>query len=240
MSIPIPVSFWNFDESSGNASDAAGPNNLMNRNSATFVSGVINNCCYLVHSSSQFFSISEASQSGFNVSTGALSFFCWVRVASRTQNNVLLSKWNNGGARQYEFAIVGGNTLEADFTQDGTDGTGFYQHVSWTPTLNTWYHVGFVYDITAKTLKYYVNGSQQGSTQTTGNTSIWTGDTHGNFGIGSRENDTGQSLDGNLDMVGFWHAALSPADITALYNAGLGLQYPFAKPSSCFFLAVAR
>jgi hypothetical protein len=34
-------------------------------------------------------------------------------------------------------------------------------------------------------------------------------------------------LDGQMDEVGIWRRALTPAEITALYNSGTGLSYPF-------------
>jgi RHS repeat-associated protein len=52
---------------------------------------------------------------------------------------------------------------------------------------------------------------------------------HGNlaFAIGGRS-DGVATFNGRIDEVGFWKRVLSPAEISALYNAGVGCQYPFS------------
>jgi hypothetical protein len=45
------------------------------------------------------------------------------------------------------------------------------------------------------------------------------------FGIGARPTDP-QSLNGQVDELGFWKRVLTPAERTALYNGGAGKPYP--------------
>ena len=136
-----------------------------------------------------------------------------------------MSKWTNAGnQRQYEFSAPSGNTLEFDFTATGADTPGDYTNVSWTPSLATCYFLTMVYSSSAKTVKYYVNGTQQGTTQSVSDNNILSGTSA--FGVGARPGAT-QPVNGLMNMWMIWNSALSTANITSLYNAGTGQPYPF-------------
>jgi len=59
--------------------------------------------------------------------------------------------------------------------------------VAFTASTNTWYHIAVTF--ASNQVKFYVNGSQQGITQTSGNTS--TADTANAFTIGAQSGDEG-------------------------------------------------
>ena len=42
---------------------------------------------------------------------------------------------------------------------------------------------------------------------------------------------TDRYLNGNMHDIGIWNRALSPQEISQLYNEGRGLSYPFIKPN---------
>lgn len=237
MAIPTPVSFYNADESSGNASDAVGSNTLTNNGSATFVTGLIGNAMNLSRASSQSFSIADGSQTGLDI-TGDLTMAAWINLASDPFTNesypIISKGFEANVARAYIFSVQdlsGTNYLYFQSAATGAGGAGLF--VTWSPSTSTWYHVACVYNSSAGEVSFFVNGSQQGATQT-GAQALFSGS--GTFYIGYG----GEYFDGKIDMAGIWNSQLTSAQLTELYNAGVGAQYPFpsasATPSSTLLL----
>jgi hypothetical protein len=89
---------------------------------------------------------------------------------------------------------------------------------------NGWHYICSTYNETSTTAHLYIDGSQQDSDAATLNsdfTPIW------DFFIGAR-NDGGNdanNFDGTIDEVGIWNRALSPAEVTLLWNGGNGNPY---------------
>lgn len=217
------VSYWKFDESSGNAADPRGSNTLTNNNTATFASGKINNGADLELASTQYFSIADASQTGLDFSD-AVSFAGWVKFESipADTNPFIMKRAAAGNNRSYSFYLAGAsNTLNWDSFTDGTT-TGCSVSVSWTPSTATWYHVAVTKSGT--TIKFYVNGAQQGTTQTGANGTIYNGAAA--FEVGGFV-DAPTYLDGFIDEWGAWSRQLTGTEISELYNAGTGTSYPF-------------
>ena len=103
---------------------------------------------------------------------------------------------------------------------------GFQEIFTYTPptVLNVWHHVVVVR--TSGTANFYVNGISRG-------TANWNYDfTDGLWYIGRAQDVEGYFLNGTLDEVGVWNRALSGAEVTALYNSGAGIAYPFASQPS--------
>ena len=226
--IPTPVSCWNFDESSGNANDAVGSNTLTNNGTATFVAGKINNATSLSSASSQYFSITNASQTGLGF-TGDMTLAGWVNFSAFTTNNILISKWNNtGNQKSYEANADGTNF---SFNKPPNGNTDDFVNIPWTPSLNTWYFVMWTFNSSSKNGILYVNGSQQGTTQTFSSGTVFNGTA--TFAVGARQGAT-QPVNGKMDDWCMWGSTLSAANDTTLYNGGIGLQYPFASAAAPF------
>jgi len=69
----------------------------------------------------------------------------------------------------------------------------------------------------------YLNG-------TSAATAAWTNDlTEPTLSLGSIYGILSEPLDGQVDEVGVWNRALSPEDVTKLYNGGSGNTYPFGQ-----------
>lgn len=231
MAIPTPVSFWNFDESSGNPADAVGSNTLTNNNSATFTTGLIGNAADLERGSSQSFSITDASQTGLDI-TGDLSLSSWIKFESSLAANgtmTWIDKFLTTNQRAYTIGIetFGGNFIDFSISSDGTGANTTTAQWSWSPSTATWYHVVVSYDASAGSATLYINGSQFGSTITGLKTSIFNGTSPFTLGY-----DGFQYFDGLLDMVGVWNVALTSSEVTELYNSGAGVQYPFASATN--------
>lgn len=223
------VSYWKLDESSGNASDSVGSNTLTNNNTATYGAGKINNGVDLEAGSSQYLSIADASQTGLDF-TGDFSLAGWLKFESTptSGNNYAIFAKRDSMARSYMTIIdnVGGVLKLALYTGDGGGTNEESVTVDWTPSTATWYYYVVTFTSSDKSTRFYIDGSQQGTTQTLtrspGNGSapyavgsFKSGGTHGFF------------FDGMIDEHGAWSRVLTSTEVTELYNAGAGLQYPF-------------
>lgn len=82
-----------------------------------------------------------------------------------------------------------------------------------------WHHVAVVYD--GSNLTFYNDGAFDHSSAAAAPTSVSMNRSIGNI-VG-----TSNPFGGVLDEFGIWGRALDAAEITALYNGGMGLQYPF-------------
>lgn len=92
----------------------------------------------------------------------------------------------------------------------------------YTQAATTWYFVCVQYVSSTKTLSISINNGTPGTVVTTNQltddgTQFSVGDSVAGFG----------ALSGRVDELGLWKRALTPTQITALYNAGAGTTYPF-------------
>lgn len=238
MAIPTPVSFWNFDESSGNAIDALGLNNLTNNNTVTYVAGLIGNAANFVRSSSQYFQISDAAQTGLDI-TGNLSMSMWINLA-----NALSTYANETFMAKYDYTIPQQSYSLDAFQDSGVDKFRFITSSNGsnndqmtistgiTLSTSTWYHIAVVFTAASATTELYLNGVSKG-TATGSFTSIF--NSTAPFQISAFSNQT-EYINGKMDMAGIWNTTLTSADITELYNGGAGLQYPFYSAQNSNFL----
>jgi hypothetical protein len=220
------VSYWKFDESSGNASDSNGSNTLTNTNTATFGAGKINNGTSLARVSSQYFTIADASQSGLDI-TGDMTIQAWVKPATLTAATYypILTKF---AASNVSYLLrFYGDTLRMTTSSDGTAETG--NIIASSISTGSFIHIVMVYTASSGSVTAYINGSAQ--TPVTGfSTSIYNGT--GALGVGALGAGADTNFfDGMVDEVGIWNRALTAAEVTQLYNGGAGLAYPLSSGS---------
>jgi RHS repeat-associated protein len=225
--ITAPSHHWKLDESSGTAADAVGGMSLTNNNSTAFAPGKINNGADHETSNSNFFNTST------NIHGSTLTAFTaslWVKLESQPGTNgtmYLFSSVDTPGKLSVSYLDDAGTKKLRFFITDSTDGTAnlFYNT---TLSTGTWYHI--VAQWTGTALKLYLNGADTGGS--TSVSSIYAGQTDGTF-IGSAwPSPGGQYFDGVVDEVSFWPSALTPTDISNLYNGGSGRAYPFDASTS--------
>lgn len=191
--------------------DALGTYNGTLTNGATYATGKIN----------QGFSfdgvndyVLTSPNMALNTSTQH-TYACWVRPSAVYSTKFFMSL--SDGIRNSSLGHI--NNGQLAFFRGSVEAqvlSGF------SMVINTWYHVCVVYKgngISGNVL-FYVNGSLV-STQTLGIT-------HTNnkpLTIGS---STVPSLffDGILDECALWNRQLTASEVTELYNAGAGKQYP--------------
>jgi hypothetical protein len=96
--------------------------------------------------------------------------------------------------------------------------------VAWTPTAGQWYHLAVSRNSTGSEIKFYVNGSQQGTTQSRTGTIVYVqngGTTTFTIGSALYNNSVQQVLDGKIDQVRIFNRALdetNDGEVTTLYN----------------------
>lgn len=215
--------YWKFDEASGNAADSTANNNdLTNNNTATFGAAVINNGCDLELSSNQWFDIADASQTGLDFSD-AFTFAGWIKMEDNSSGPILVNKRSGAGTRSYTFSVEGtGAGLHLTTFHDGTN-VGLDGARAATLDVDVWYHVAATKS--GVTGKLYVDGAQIETDITGTNATVFNSTSPFDFGAIAG----GAAYDGMYDEWGVWSRALTSLEITALYNAGAGLSYPFAS-----------
>lgn len=223
------VSYYKLDESSGNASDSVASNTLTNNNTVTYAPEKINNGAVFAAASSQSLSITDASQTGLDL-TGDFSFNFWFNPASQPGTDtaqVLFAKWlTTGNQRSYGFQYRddgGTKNLGIVTSVDGSATT--FNSVNQTLTNGTLYMITVTKTGTSATI--YVNASSIG----TAGTSATQFNSTAGFYLGSLDG-TAQFLNGAEDEVGIWSRVITGTEITELYNGGAGNQYPFASATT--------
>ncbi len=220
------VSYWKFNQNSGDAPDSVGPNTLTNNGGATYVAGILGNAVNLTAASSQYMSITNAAQVGLGI-TSSMSVSTWLKLPSQPASAfIVVSKFNysTGNERSYQFYYedfgVGDYRLSIAISSDGIGAT-IVRKVC-TLTLGTFHHVVYVFNAVAGTGEIYVDGVSLGSTSGM-SSSIYNGTA--DFRIGA--NHAGLYFNGAVDETGVWNRVLTSSQITALYNNGRGKSYPF-------------
>ena len=166
--------------------------------------------------------------------TGDLSENCWAYFTTAMGSSnayQIASKWlSTGNQRSYDGIRFEDSATEASrqlvFSQspDGSGGSSRDAIKAWPPSANTWYMLTVVYNATAGEVKFYVNGSQQGTTATSQTTSLFDGTA--SFGIGAQISaSVGNFMDGYINQLLLYSKQLTTTEISDLYNTGTGIPY---------------
>ena len=123
----------------------------------------------LEEDSTQFLSITDANQTGLDLASD-VTFEIWAKWES-VGDSKLNSKFVSAGGRAYTFDYYHtGTQLRLGVSSDCN--VSPFLAVTWTASVNTWYHLAVAYDLSAGEADFYVDGSQQGTTQSGGTTSL--------------------------------------------------------------------
>lgn len=224
MAIPEPTSFWNMDESLGDAADAtATGNTLTNVLAVTYTTGLIGNAADVETTLSNY--LSHADDATLSP-TGNFSFACFFNPESNAAGGErgILSKYGGAGARSFFLRQNSSTVWEAGIVNSADAETDVTWTISALSTA-TWYHIAWTYNAAAHESILYVDGASQGAKDSV-RTDVKDGTAE--FRVGNGDNSS-VSIDGLLDMVGFWNGTtLSGTEVGELYNGGVGVQYPFA------------
>jgi hypothetical protein len=199
------LSYWNLDDNgSGGVSlvDSTGNGNTLAASGSLVVGdGKIEDAILFDGSSN-----SVVTSSGFSGS-GDFSISFWVKPNSFSGYRGLIS-------RVSELNIY--INFDGSLSVNNASSPSSIESVG-SLSLGGWSYVAVIKS--GGTTSLYINGSFIASTTQGISPS-------GGFFIGSFGGFQ-WFLDGGIDEVGIWNRALSPSEITSLYNGGAGLSYPF-------------
>lgn len=217
------LSYWLAAES--NANDST-PNalNFTESGSPTYPTGKIGKAFGLAAASLQY--VFRADEALLRVGSSGFTTTCWVNLASKPASIMTaLSKWFGDGVND-EYQVRWNNTgdrFEFIARRTGTTVTLVANNFG-APATSTWYFVACWYNSSTQTLYISVNdgtadsGSLGGAINPSGT---------GQAKVGRLVLATPRFWDGMIDEVGFWQRTLTASEITALYNGGSGVTYPF-------------
>jgi len=163
--------------------------------------------------------------------TAALTIAWWINSDSSSRQWIFVN--SNGTTNAWTAWSCELNTTAGKLTFTlATWGTWSAITSSWSISINTWYHVAFVYD--GSTRYIYINGTLDTSWAYSGALNVPnTGNTIGWYGsywwwlLFSWE----------IDESWYWSRALTWSEITQLYNSGTWITYPFSdSANSNFFM----
>lgn len=122
-------------------------------------------------SATNFYTTADAAELSIGASDATVEgWFYWDSLVTTHFNPVFVGK--RGGADNIEFEAAYFNTkLYFYYSTDGT--TLSNVNVSWTPSTATWYHIAF--SKVGTSLYFFVNGTQQGTTQTLSSATLSSG-----------------------------------------------------------------
>ena len=106
--------------------------------------------------------------------------------------------------------------VQLNFVQnsDGTSATNTSAVVAWTPSTGVWYHVAVVYTAAAGSAAFYVDGVQQGSTQTGLGTSTHNSTAVFTLGLADLSDAALRTLNGRLCLARYWSSARTVTEIS--------------------------
>ena len=216
--------YWKLDEASGNAIDSVGTLTLTNNNSATYVSGFINNAANFVRNNTQYLKTTTDIHPT-TLTSYSVSF--WVNQASQPSEGEIQTWFVNSDAPgsfeiRYDNALTPG-TKQIQVRQFSSSGGQYFINHNINLNTSAWYFITLTWDGTQ--IQLYVNGVA--AENPTAINSIYIEPLNGGLGIGLFPANLVHPLDGKIDEVGFWARALNSSEVTQLYNAGAGRTYPF-------------
>lgn len=215
------VSYWELEEESGTRADSYGANDLTDNNTVLYGTGIQGNAADCEAGSSEYLSITDASQSGLDLS-GSFTISMWIKPESvqvQSSDPRPLAKMGSAGNYQYE-TVYYGNLTKLMVSANGSSYTA--DENSTTITAGNWYHLAFAFDAANGSSTRWVNGVRTG-TGTNVPTSIYNG--NGAFALCAWVGVGGTYHDGLIDEVGIWSKNMGTPSIVELYNSGSGIPY---------------
>jgi len=208
------ANYWPMEEALGVRYDIISDDHAFDTNGVSFIAGphqVARNVASFDSASSQYVSITDASQTGLD-SSGNRSLSAWVKFSADSTTRGIASKWLSSvgfgvvKASDDAFAVLAGATiLKSTTIADGG-----------------WAHVVAVVD--GVDVKIYVNGEEENSSAHSGTLE----NVADNFTIGAYSSgDT--FANGEISNVAMWSTALSDSEIATLYNEGNPSKSVFDK-----------
>lgn len=215
------ISYWKLGEATGAArADSFGTNTLTNNNNVSQVTGVggAGLASGFASASSQYLSI--ASNATLQMGAGVrMSVAGWLNMTTNA-NGTPLSKWTAAGNnKEYQvFVTTGGTKAQLSVSSAGTVSNASVTNGT-AIVPGTWYFIWAYYD--GANIGISVNNNTPVTAAFSAD--IFSGTSQFAFG----EQNLGSFLNGSLEAWGLWKRVLTAAEVTALYNGGVVLPYPW-------------
>lgn len=163
------------------------------------------------------YSIDDASQTGLDLASD-FSFEMWVRFSNilASTTRTFLSKWRlTGGTQAYRFIDVSSASNDHTLELRIWDTAERAASVAWVPVAERWYHIAVTRARTANEVKFYVDGVQQGSTQTISTSAVLDSGQAFLIGIVHDNSDTAYAhgFGQEMDEVRVWSDVRTAAEI---------------------------
>jgi len=221
--------YWTLDEESGTRADStANGNDLTDNNTVGFGAGKIGNAADFEASNSEYLSITDASQTGLDI-TGDMTVSSWVNMES-TGNRVIVARYDGTSTTSSFVFYIRATNLIMLIAGASTHAVSAAHGLS----TGTFAHVAVTYKSGTGAIEFFVNGISIG-----GGTSIYTTikDSTADFKIGFADSPF-TYFDGLIDETAIWDKTLDFGSIQDLYNAGdaitwsSGLEFIIAESLS--------
>ncbi len=156
--------------------------------------------------------------------SGDVTIMTWYNKTSPDDNSRILDRtggaWNSG---EYALDLRQNDGSSPGFDCVYHDGTSIKEATSSVPLVSGNWQMGVcVFDETNSLLMNYLDGTNVNNASTDGS--------HGYSAdqlIVGDEEAGGRDMDGHIQTICVWNRSLTPAEITQLYNGGVGTAYPF-------------
>lgn len=224
------IAYWQLGEASGTRADVeptGTSQDLTDNNTVTQVAGKIGNAAYFTQADSEYLSHADSA----DLSVGDIDFTIagWFNATSLLVNGTIASHWsvtpsNQRSWRLWYHSAIG--KMEFEVSDDGTATVARPATTFGLPATNTWYFIAAWHDSVANTINISINNGTVNSTSHS--TGVF--DSNSIFDLGARGAGA-DCFDGAVDAVAFFKKVLTPAELTELYNSGVGKQCcPFPPP----------
>lgn len=218
-----PIAYWRLGEASGaTAADEIGTADGTYTNTPTLgATGLISGADTAVtfaRASNQYVSVSDMPAG----SSGGASIEVWVKFTAVGYEYIhTFVRWGaQSSTVPFHWFYYDDRTGEDALYWQFSDGTATRTAaVAWAPSAGTAYHVVAVHDYTAETVKFYINGSQQGSTVDVSAYATPSAISAAASTLIASYSSTLHSLDGTLDEVAIYGAALTSTQVGDHYTA---------------------
>jgi len=221
------VAYFRFEEESGNRIDSWAGLTLTDVGSLGYGAGIIGNAADFNRSAPDFL---ESAQDAFGLSSD-ISVSTWVKFESLPTSGNMFIIFNKENESGQDFSTYMGSlyndtgTLKLFFrTTNGSVSSNIDDTVDWTPSTGTWYHLVFTRKSSGGTIKFYVNGAQQGASQE-GYDGTLSDSLSYSFFLSYYKAADPRAFDGLIDEFGLWSKVLDINEVLALYNGGDGLPF---------------
>ncbi len=213
------VEWWTLNEASGNRVGAKSGIIMAPTNNPVGVAGKIGNAVDFVRASSQYLScVNPAILNAFTASF-SVQLWCnadalgsednWFWMAEQTMGTPNYAGVRTLTGNQWQGSVLSNNLAESSSTNTGT------------VTAATWIHTVMVYSAITQTMTLYIDSVGASGSAMTG---AATRAAPSALVLGSRLAGS-QYVDGIADECAVWERALTPLDISYLYNGGAGRTY---------------